>query len=117
MQVEQLRADRALRESDGGDLPVNLDPTPIPVSSFDLTSAYAAGSRANDIYTQLREDKEVILTETLSQIEDTDFAAATAELAQGQVLTEAAIVALAYATHQLTDQMAELMETIDVVVE
>lgn len=115
------------------EVPINVDPNPPPrysgegdlnhpvelPSGMQLASAapLAPTTRIDEVFTQLREDKEIILTDALSQIEDTDFAVATAELAQGQVLTEAAIVALAYATQQLTDQLGELMETIDLVVE
>lgn len=77
-------------------------------------AALGSSERIDQVFERLRQDKEVILTETLSQIEDTDFAAATAELAQSQVLISASVAALAYATQQLTDQMSELMETIDV---
>ena len=56
----------------------------------------------------------MILTETLSMIEDTDFAVATAELVQGQVMASAAMAALAYANQEMIDQMGQLMETIDV---
>jgi flagellin len=117
MQAEQVRQEQSPAQSDGGETPFNIDPGSVTDLPYDHTASFAADSRIDQVFTHLREDKEVILTETLSQIEDTDFAAATAELAQGQVLTEAAIVALAYATQQLTDQFAELMDTIDVVVE
>jgi hypothetical protein len=53
----------------------------------------------------------------MGEDEQAEIAVPTAELAQGQVLAEAAIMALAYATHQLTDQFTELMETIYVIVE
>lgn len=98
------------RITEGGETPINVVEDIDNVST--AASAYST-SRIDDVFTQLREDKEVILTEALSLIEDTDFAAATAELAQGQVLATAAMAALAYANQEMTDQMTQLMETID----
>lgn len=102
------------------DIPINVDPHSagdLAGIQFDSTSSFSPSTRIDQAFTQLREDKEIILTDALSQIEDTDFAAATAELAQGQVLTNAAVAALAYATQQLSDQFAELVATIDVTAE
>jgi hypothetical protein len=99
-----------------GDAPINvIDDVEGELAPSPKVSAFAT-SRIDDVFTQLREDKEVILTEALSLIEDTDFAVATAELAQGQVLATAAMAALAYANREMTDQMTQLMETIDEVV-
>lgn len=102
------------------DIPINVDPHSagdLAGTQFDITSSFSPSTRIDQALTQLREDKEIILTDALSQIEDTDFAVATAELAQGQVLTNAAVAALAYATQQLSDQFAELVATIDVTAE
>lgn len=102
------------------DIPINVDPHSagdLAGTQFDITSSFSPSTRIDQALTQLREDKEIILTDVLSQIEDTDFAVATAELAQGQVLTNAAVAALAYATQQLSDQFAELVATIDVTAE
>ena len=63
------------------------------------------------------QDKKVRVIETLSMIEDTDFAVAAAELVQGQIMASAAMAALAYANQEMTDQtdqMGQLLETIDV---
>jgi flagellin-like hook-associated protein FlgL len=100
--------------------PINVAPlaaADLVDTQVDSVSSFSPGTRIDQVFTQLREDKEIILTDALSQIEDTDFAVATAELAQGQVLTNAAVAALAYATQQLSDQFAELVATIDITAE
>jgi hypothetical protein len=98
------------RSTKTGETPINVVEDVEPISS---TGLVYSNSRIDDVFTQLREDKEIILTKALSLIEDTDFAAATAELAQGQVLATAAMAALAYANQEMADQMTQLMETID----
>jgi flagellin len=97
--------------------PINIDENVVPDVTPGASYAAASGSRIEEVFTELREDKEVILTEALSLIEDTDFAAATAELVNGQILSQASFAALAYATQQMTDQMSEIMSGIDVTVE
>lgn len=82
----------------------------IPSSAY----ASASGNRIDEVFVSLRQDKEVILTETLSMIEDTDFAVVTAELVQGQILSNAAVAALAYANQEMTDQVGQLFGTLDV---
>lgn len=99
-----------IRNTEGSESPINVIEDGDPVS---IATAFFSNSRIDDVFMQLREDKEIILTEALSLIEDTDFAVATAELAQGQVLATAAMAALAYANQEMTDQMSQLMETID----
>ena len=66
-----------------------------------------------DVFSELREDQIVINRETLSQIEDTDFAAESAELVSGRILSEASIAALAYSQREQVEQLEELLESID----
>ena len=108
-----LVEDRSLLKNTG-EKPINTDID--DVSEFALRSDFGlvSGSRIDEVFGYLRQDKEVILTETLSMIEDTDFAVAAAELVQGQIMASAAMAALAYANQEMTDQMGQLLETIDV---
>lgn len=66
-----------------------------------------------DRFEELARDKEVILTETLSQIEDADFAVETSNLAISQTLTQAATAALAYSQQTHSDTIGELLDRID----
>lgn len=70
-----------------------------------------------DVDERLREDKTVILTEALSQIEDTDFAAEVAEFTQAQVLKQGSLAAMAYAQQNLADHTKTLLESLDEVFE
>jgi flagellin len=65
-----------------------------------------------DVFQRLYEDQIVITTQTLSLIEDTDYAAETANLVQSQVLSQGAIAALSYANRQRVDQLAVLLDKI-----
>jgi flagellin len=72
----------------------------------------AAGTqdRIGEVFENLYRDQIVITTETLSMIEDTDFAAETANLVQSQVLTQSAMAALGYSNQQRIDQIKLLLD-------
>jgi flagellin len=72
----------------------------------------AAGTqeRIGEVFENLYRDQIAITTETLSMIEDTDFAAETATLAQSQVLTQGAMAALGYSNQQRIDQVKLLLD-------
>jgi flagellin len=65
-----------------------------------------------DKFEALYQDQIVITTETLSMIEDTDFAAETANLAQSKILAQGAMAALSYYNHQRADQLLGLLDEI-----
>lgn len=74
-------------------------------------AALAAHERTHlDVFEQLYEDQIVITSEALSQIEDTDFAAETANLAQSQILSQGAMAALRYANRTHVEQIAKLLD-------
>jgi len=64
-----------------------------------------------DLPQQLRQDQIIIVQQTLSQIEDTDFAKAASELVQGQILSEAALIALAYANREQSALLQTLLRS------
>jgi len=66
--------------------------------------------RIDQVFEELYSDQIVITTETLSMIEDTDYAAETSALAQAQVLTQGAIAALGYSNQQRIDQIEMLLD-------
>ena len=63
-----------------------------------------------DTFEQLYQDQIVITAQTLSQIEDTDFAAEASNLVQSQTLSTSAMAALTYANRQRIDQLAFLLD-------
>jgi flagellin len=65
-----------------------------------------------DTFEALYEDQIVITTETLSMIEDTDFAAESANFAQSKILAQGAMAALSYYNHQRADQLLGLLDEI-----
>jgi len=67
-----------------------------------------------DLPQQLRQDQIIIVQQTLSQIEDTDFAKAASELIQGQILSEASLLALAFANREQSDLLLSLIEPFSV---
>jgi flagellin len=76
-------------------------------------AALAADEHANlDTFDQLYRDESVITTQALSDVEDTDFAAESANFTQSQVLSQAAIAALGYANRQHVDQITHLLDAI-----
>lgn len=68
--------------------------------------------RQLDTFEQIAQDREVIVTETLSQIEDTDFAEETANLATAQLLTQAAQTAMVYSQQTHADMIGELLDRV-----
>jgi flagellin len=75
--------------------------------------ALAAHERTHlDTFEGLYKDQIVITTEALSQIEDTDFAAESANLVQSQILSQGAMAALAYSSRQRTTQLTLLLDAI-----
>ncbi|MGD9633483.1 MAG: flagellin [Pirellulales bacterium] len=63
-----------------------------------------------DVFEQLYQDQIVITSEALSQVEDTDFAAETANFAQAQVLSQSAMAALQYASRTHVEQISQLLD-------
>jgi flagellin-like hook-associated protein FlgL len=63
-----------------------------------------------DTFETLYQDQIVITSETLSLIEDTDFAAETAKFAQSQILAKGAMAALTYYNQQRADQLLGLLD-------
>ncbi len=96
--------------------PINVDPSEDLLDTSEQAIPADSSGRIDQIFDHFREDKIIVLTEALSQIEDTDFAVATAELVQGQILSRASMAALAYANQQATDQMTILMSELDATV-
>jgi flagellin len=72
--------------------------------------AVGTQERVGEVFENLYRDQIVITTETLSMIEDTDFAAETANLVQSQILTQGAMAALGYSNQQRIDQMKLLLD-------
>ncbi len=66
-----------------------------------------------DTFEEIARDKQVILTETLSQIEDADFAEEASNLALSQTLTQAATAALVYSQQSHADTIGELLDRVD----
>lgn len=58
-------------------------------------------------------DRIAIATETISLIEDADFAEKSANLVQGQILSQAATAALAYAQQSHADTIGALLDRVD----
>jgi len=74
-------------------------------------AAISAYERAQlDTFERIREDQTVIAAQTLSQIEDADFAAESSKFVQGKILSEAAIAALAFSNREQAQQMKTLLE-------
>ena len=65
-----------------------------------------------DPFRAIYQDQIAITSEALSQIEDTDFAAESTNLAQSQTLTQGALAALAYAGREQANQLALLLDSI-----
>ncbi len=75
-------------------------------------AAVGAQQQQLDVYEQIAQDKEVIVTEALSQIEDADFAEETANLATAQLLTQAAQTALVYSQQTHADMIGDLLDRV-----
>ena len=77
-------------------------------------AANAAYERAHlDTFDRLREDQIVITTEALSQVEDADYVSETANLVEGQILSKAAIQALAFSNREQVEQIEELIDSLN----
>ena len=63
-----------------------------------------------DTFEALYQDQIVITTETLSQIEDTDFAAESANFVESKILAQGAMAALSYYNQQRADQLLGLLD-------
>jgi flagellin len=63
-----------------------------------------------DTFQNLYQDQVAITSEALSNIEDTDFAAETANFAKSQVLLQGAMAALSYASRAQADQIKHLLD-------
>ncbi len=75
--------------------------------------ALAANESANlNTFEHLYQDQIAITSEALSQVEDTDFAAESANLVQSQVMSQSSMAALAYSSRQLVDQIKSLLDTL-----
>lgn len=71
----------------------------------------AAIEKNEDVFEQLRQDQIVIHTETLSQIEDTDYAAESSNFVEGQILSQASIAALTYLKNEQVGQIEALLDS------
>lgn len=65
-----------------------------------------------DTFESLYQDQVAIVSEALSQTEDTDFAAETSNLMQSQIFSQASIAALSYANQQHVSQVAVLLDSV-----
>jgi flagellin len=100
-----------------------------PLSSADVATVEMVDARSDEVlreraalaarehtqlnvFEQLYEDQIVIVSEALSQIEDTDFAAEAANFAQSQILSQGAMAALSYANRQRAEQLAQLLDEV-----
>lgn len=71
----------------------------------------AADEHTNlDTFQTLYEDQIVITTQTISQIEDVDFAAESSNLVQSQILQQGAMAALSYSNRERVDQLKQLLD-------
>lgn len=77
-------------------------------------ASVAIQQRQLDVFERITEDQIVITTQTLSQIEDADFAEEASNLAGSQILTEAANVALVYSRQTHANQIGALLDEIDI---
>lgn len=74
----------------------------------------ASQQRQLDVFEQIASDRKVILNETLSQIEDTDFAEEASNLATSQALTTAANTAQVYSQQSHSDLIGGLLDEVDI---
>ena len=88
----------------------------VDAASDSVTServALAAHERTQiDPFRRIYEDQITITSQALSQIEDTDFAVESTNLAQSQILTQGSLAALAYAGREYASQLALLLDSI-----
>lgn len=76
-------------------------------------AAVAADQRQLAVYERIAQDREVILTETLSQIEDADIAEEASNLAINQTLRAAATAAQVYSQRSHSELVGELLDEVD----
>lgn len=82
----------------------------------DISTARAAAGayeRTQEALDRVREDQEVITAQALSQIEDADFVEEATNLVQGQILSKAAIAALAFSNREQAEMIDELLGSLD----
>lgn len=105
-----------LRNGDGTTISAESATSLINANAAGVTSQRASLAAYEhtqlDTFEQLYQDQIVITTEALSQIEDTDFAAETANLVQSQILSQGAMAALSYANRQHAEQVAALLDEV-----
>ena len=63
-------------------------------------------------FERIYQDQVVITTQTISMIEDVDFAAETSNFVQGQILQQGAMAALSYSNRERVDQLKQLLDKI-----
>lgn len=73
----------------------------------------AAEQRGLEIDQRLAEDQAVIVAQSLSEIEDAQYAEETSNFVQGQILNRAANMALAYSQKSHADFIGELLDRVD----
>lgn len=76
-------------------------------------AAIGAYERTQDAFDRIREDQIVITAETLSQLEDADFATEAANLVQGQILSRAALMALEFSNREQAEIIESLLKGLD----
>lgn len=105
---------------DAGRIDVTVDDTAAAYESVDEVNREVAFEQASvgieqrmlDVEEALLKDREVIVTETISLIEDADFAEEAANLAISQTLTQAATIALVYSRQAHSDQIGGLLDNL-----
>lgn len=84
------------------------------ISSY--RASLAAYERAElDTFDRLREDLIAINTQSLSQIEDADYAAETSNLIQGQILSQASLAALTYSNREQLELVSEILDDLETI--
>lgn len=115
----ELAPDGLYRLSLGGDASLADDAAAAALAEgaagevLDERVAIAAEQRSLDALQRVAEDTVVITYESLSQIEDAEYAAETSELATSQILGRASLAALAYSTQSKGDLIGSLLDAFD----
>lgn len=76
-------------------------------------ASIGAYERTQDAFDRIREDQIVITAQTLSQIEDADFVSEASNLVQGQILSKAALAAIAFSSREQIELIETLLESLD----
>ena len=96
-----------------GDLEVAQEMVDERAKNVNLRRAQIGGDqRGLEAVEVVNDDMEIIHRETLSQIEDTDYAVETTRFAQADILVEAAIMALAFLTREQGEEALTLIENV-----